>query len=128
MSEVFDLAALEWQPVRPDVARGVYGKTLLGEGVKVVLTRVEPGGRFDRHRDDYGHLFCFLSGQGVVQMGERTVEARPGLVVRVSAGESHAYENAGLEDLVLISVNVPSKRRGADLSCTSSIAGESQGQ
>lgn len=107
MSEVFQITALEWQPVRPDVARGVYGKTLLANGVKLVLTRVEPGGTFATHRDDYGHLFYFLSGEGRVWVQEKEYEARVGLVVLVAAGESHAYKNTGDQDLLLISVNVP---------------------
>ena len=107
MGQVSDVAALEWQPVRPDVARGVYGKTLLADSVKVVLTRVAPGGRFSTHRDDYAHLFYFLGGEGVVWVGEERFQARAGLVVRVAAGIAHAYENTGTEDLTLISINLP---------------------
>ena len=107
MGEVVDVASLEWQPVRPDVADGVYGKTLLADGIKVVLTRVTPGGKFSVHRDDYGHLFYFLSGQGLVSVDERQFEVQPGLVVQVAAGEAHAYKNTGRGDLMLISINVP---------------------
>ena len=107
MGQVFQITAKEWQPIRPNVAQGVYGKTLLAEGAKVVLTRVEPGGRFSTHRDDYGHLFYFLEGEGVVCVQDQRHLARPGLVVRVNAGEPHAYENTGDQDLLLISVNVP---------------------
>ena len=108
MSEAFDVAALEWQPIRPDVARGVFGKTLLAGVVKIVLTRVVPGGRFDLHHDDYVHLFYFLSGQGIVWANGQQLSATPGLVVRVAAGEPHAYENTGEQDLTLISANIPS--------------------
>jgi len=107
VGKVVDVTSLEWQAVRPDVARGIYGKVLLSEGVKIVLTRVTPGGRFSTHRDDYGHLFYFLSGQGMVWVGEDAFEVRPGLVVRVAAGEAHAYENSGTEEMRLVSVNVP---------------------
>ena len=110
MGELVDVASLDWQPVRPDVARGVYGKTLLADGTKVVLTRVAPGGRFSTHRDDYGHLFYFLSGHGLAWLGERRFEVGPGTIVRVAAGEAHAYENTGAEDLTLISINVPCHR------------------
>jgi hypothetical protein len=33
----------------------------------------------------------------------------PGLVVRVTAGEAHAYENISDQDLMLISVNIPTR-------------------
>jgi quercetin dioxygenase-like cupin family protein len=111
VGKVFDAASLEWQPVRPDVATGVFGKTLLANGLKVVLTRVEPGGRFSAHRDDYGHLFYFLSGQGLVSVGGKEFEARPGLTVKVTKGEDHAYENTGTEELMLISVNISGERQ-----------------
>jgi len=107
MGEAFDAASLEWEPVRPDVARGVYGKTLLVDGVKLALTRVAVGGRFDMHQDNYGHLFYFLSGEGLVWVQDKRSKAVPGLVVRVTTGEPHAYENTGNQDLMLISVNIP---------------------
>ncbi len=106
MGEVFDAAQLEWEPVRPDVAHGVYGKTLLSDGIKVVLTRVAVDGRFDMHRDSYGHLFYFLSGEGLVWVEDKQFKAVPGLVVRVTTGELHAYENTDNQDLMLISVNL----------------------
>ncbi len=107
MGKALDVSSLEWRPVRPDVAHRVYGKTLLADGVKVVLTRVAPGGAFSTHRDNYGHLFYFLSGEGLAQVGEEKFDIRPGLAVQVSPGESHAYENTGTEELTLLSVNVP---------------------
>lgn len=110
MSKVFQITALEWQPVRLDVASGVYGKTLLAEGARLVLTRVKPCGKFSMHRDDYGHLFYFLEGEGIVCVGDERYQAQPGLVVQVAAGEAHAYENTGNQDLILISVNVPQVR------------------
>jgi len=107
MGQVVDVASLDWQSVRPDVARGVYGKTLLADKTKVVLTRVVPGGRFSTHRDDYGHLFYFFGGEGIVWVGEKQFEVQPGLAVQVAAGEAHAYENSGTEEMTLISINVP---------------------
>ncbi len=98
---------LEWQPVRPQLTHGVFGKTILDDGVKVVLTRVAPGGKFATHRDDYSHVFYFLSGEGVVTVADSRFDAKPDLVVRVTAGELHSYENTGTEDLMLISLNVP---------------------
>jgi len=111
MGLVVDVESLEWQPVRPNVAHGVYGKTLLADGVKVVLTRVVPGGEFALHRDAYGHLFYFLGGAGTVQIGEDRFQVRSGLATRVASGEVHAYENTGTEEMILISVNVPDRGR-----------------
>lgn len=106
MSQVFEVASREWQPVRPDVARGVWGKTLLDGKTKVVLTRVAPGGKFARHRDAYAHLFYFLSGEGTLWVNDQQFAARAGVVARIEAGDEHAYENAGADDLVLLSLNL----------------------
>ena len=89
------------------IPAGFSGKALLDAGLKAVLTRVEPGGKFRMHTDKYGHLFYFLSGEGLVWVaGERQV-ARPGVVAQIDAGVQHAYENTGTEDLVLVSLNIP---------------------
>ncbi len=110
MVRSFSTENLEWKPVRPDITRGVQGKTLLEGATKIVLTRVGPGGRFAPHRDEYGHLFYFLSGRGKVLVEQREFEAVPGLIIEISAGEEHAYENSGKDDLILISVNTYHKQ------------------
>ncbi len=107
MSRYFEVDALEWQPVRPDDAQGVFAKTLLTEGVHMTLTRVAPGGGFYLHTDDYGHLFYFLAGTGIVKVGEEEFPVRQGTVVQVTAGASHSYVNMGAEELLLISANFP---------------------
>ena len=107
MSEIFDISTLEWKPVRPEITHNVFGKALLNGKVKAVLTRVAPGGKFQMHADAYAHLFYFLSGEGAVWTGKKQSEARPGVVVQVDAGEPHAYENTGKEDLLLVSLNIP---------------------
>ncbi len=105
--DVFDTAAMEWERVRPEITNGVFGKALLAEGTKVVLTRVAPGGKFRTHRDKYGHLFYFMSGEGLVIVEGKGISARAGVVVRVAPGESHSYENVAEDELVLISMNLP---------------------
>jgi mannose-6-phosphate isomerase-like protein (cupin superfamily) len=107
MAEAFNVASLDWQPIRPDVAHGVYGKSLLKDGIKIILTRVSPGGNFERHQDKYGHLFFFLNGDGIVRVQEQEFKVAPGLIIRVNAGEPHSYANTGNQDLMLFSVNIP---------------------
>jgi mannose-6-phosphate isomerase-like protein (cupin superfamily) len=65
----------DWQPVRPQLTRGVFGKTIFDGDVKVVLSRVEPGGKFAVHRDDYAHVFYFLSGVGTVTVADSRFDA-----------------------------------------------------
>ena len=107
MSAIFDVATRDWETVRPDVAQGVFGKTLYDDKVKVVLTRLVPGAKFVPHRDKYGHLLIFQSGEGFARVGDQRVIARAGVVVQVMPGEEHEYGNTGTDDLTLISLNLP---------------------
>lgn len=107
MAKIFDMATLDWQIVRPDVAQGVFGKTLFDDKVKIVLTRLEPGAKFVPHRDKYGHVLYFQSGEGYVRVGGQETQVRPGIVVHIAAGEEHEYGNSGDDDLILLSLNIP---------------------
>jgi quercetin dioxygenase-like cupin family protein len=107
MSHAFHLDDLAWEPVRPALTSGIFGKTLLDTGTKMVLTRVEPGGEFAGHVDPYGHLFYVLSGEGLALSGDREYPLKPGTVLQIPAGENHSYRNTGSEHLVLLSLNLP---------------------
>lgn len=107
MENFQDIDSLPWGPVRPELTQGVTGKTLLDGPTKVVLTRVEPGGRFSLHRDPYGHLFYILEGHGHIQVGDRESAVSAGFVVQVEPGELHGYVNLGPDELLLLSLNLP---------------------
>lgn len=109
MSNIIDVDLLEWEAVRPDVAHGVYGKTLLNAGVKLVLTRVLPSGGFTAHRDAYGHLLYFIGGSGNIGIGGEEVSIKPGLVAKVESGEEHYDTCSADEELTLLAVNIPEK-------------------
>ena len=107
MSTVFQLNDLAWEPVRPALTSGVFGRTMLDAGTKVVFTRVEPGGGFAPHVDPYAHLMYVLSGSGSAISGGIEYPLTPGIVLQIAAGEEHSYLNAGSDQLVLISLNLP---------------------
>ena len=107
MSTAFQLNDLPWTPVRPALTDGVFGRTMLDTGTKVVLTRVEPGGGFAPHVDPYGHLMYILSGSGLAISGCNEYPLAPGLVLQIPAGEEHSYHNTGSDQLLLISLNLP---------------------
>jgi len=111
MGRFIDIGTLEWKAVRPDVAQGVVGMTILDEGITMTVTRVLPGSGFDAHHDAYGHLLYFLSGSGVVGVAGEEAAIRPGLAVRIRAGEEHYYRNTGMDELTLLSANIPESGR-----------------
>ena len=105
--EIKTIDSINWESVRPEVTHDIFGKTLMDDGVKAVLTRVAPGGEFKNHRDQYGHLFYFLSGEGTISVDNKQTIAKPGIIVRVNPGETHSYANTGKEYLMLLSLNIP---------------------
>ena len=97
----------DWQPVRPEISNGISGKLLVAAPMKTVLTKVEPGGVFQLHRDHYGHLFHILSGEGRFTVEGEDYHLTAGMSLQIQAGALHGYENCGEEELLLISVNRP---------------------
>ncbi len=107
---VYELEELEWKASCKGLTKGVFRKSLVPReltDVKIVLTKVEPGGKFSPHKDPYHHVFYFIKGQGEGQLRDGSYEIKPNLVVEVPAGELHGYKNIGEEDLLLITVNIP---------------------
>ncbi|MBD3191036.1 MAG: cupin domain-containing protein [Candidatus Heimdallarchaeota archaeon] len=108
--KIYELQEEKWKVTRKDLTEKVFGKALIPEGltnVKIVLTKVESGGKFNQHSDDYHHVFYFLEGEGIGFLGGERYKINPGLVVQVPAGEEHGYENTSDKDLQLITINIP---------------------
>ncbi len=110
-SRTYDLHDAAWRALRPELTRGVVGASLLPEGdggkVKIVVTRVAPGGEFATHVDPYDHIFYCLAGAGEGWLGEELYRLLPGRVAEVPAGLAHGYRNTGEEELLLLTVNLP---------------------
>lgn len=107
MAKLVDTRNRDWQPVRPELTSGVTGKLLLDGATKIVLTKVEPGGVFRSHCDNYSHLFHILSGQAMARVEGKEYQLSAGMSLQVDCGEQHEYRNCGQEDLLLISMNLP---------------------
>ena len=107
---IYSLDDVEWNKVRPDIAINILSKSLLPKewsDIKMVFTKVLPGGEFTYHIDDYHHVLLFLKGTGVVKVGDKETEITPNLVVEIPAGIKHSYKNKGKDELHLITVNIP---------------------
>ena len=53
-SRIYQLDEAEWKRLRPDLTKGISGKSLLPGEAKLLsatLTRVDPGGEFPPHQD-----------------------------------------------------------------------------
>ncbi|MHA2363587.1 MAG: cupin domain-containing protein [Candidatus Hodarchaeales archaeon] len=108
--KIFDLKELEWEPTRQNLTERVFGKSLIPfmqENIKIVLTKVEPGGTFSKHEDPYHHVFYFIKGQGQGWLGDKTYEIKPERVVVIPSGERHGYKNTAQDDMILLTINIP---------------------
>ena len=110
MELIKNLDDLDWKETRSDITTRVYGKSLLPKDwtkVKMTITKVEPGGKFPIHKDNYHHVFYFISGSGKGILEKEEYQIKPEMIVEVPAGKEHGYENTGNDDLILITVNLP---------------------
>ncbi|NHJ12332.1 MAG: cupin domain-containing protein [Candidatus Thorarchaeota archaeon] len=97
---------------RKSVTRGVLTHPLLPEGltnVRIILTRVSPGGESVPHRDDYHHVFYFIKGTGKGCIDETNYTIKSGTVVEIPAGALHSYQNTSNDTLEILVVNIPAK-------------------
>ena len=109
---MYNIADKDWKETRPKITTKVYGKSLIPQewsDMKMVLTKVEPGGEFSTHIDAYHHIFYYLEGTGIGWIEDEEYEIQSGLVVEVLAGKKHGYRNSGSQELILITLNIPKK-------------------
>ena len=108
-SGVYELTDLSWTPLRPDVATKIFGAPLVSgdkESYTVTLTKVEPGGEFIPHKDNYDHALYFTQGKGEGRLGDTIFAIHPGCLVKVKAGDIHSYRNNSREEMILITINI----------------------
>ncbi|MGH9102363.1 MAG: cupin domain-containing protein [Acidimicrobiales bacterium] len=110
MGRVYDPSGSAWTKVGRQGAVLVSGHELLalGEGgpTRIALTRIEPGGVFGPHVDEYAHVFCVLAGRGEVSVGKQRSPVSRGMVILTDIREPHGLWAAPDEELVLVSANV----------------------
>ena len=110
-TRVYDIEKSDFNTTRREITTGVSGYSLLPQDSlvsKLILTRVQPGGVFHKHRDSYHHLFYFIKGEGEIILSDETYEIKPGRVVEVPAGETHGYKNTAEDEMLLLTINIKS--------------------
>lgn len=110
MGQVYNPKNEEWNQIGRRGAVGVESHILAaaeeGGRTRLSLTRIEAGGTFGPHIDDYRHVFCVSEGHGEVMVGKQRTKIAPGDVVLTDIGEPHglwADEDAAL---VLMTANI----------------------
>jgi quercetin dioxygenase-like cupin family protein len=110
MGRIYEPSEAEFKAVERSEARQVASHQLLaveqGGRTRLAITRIEPGGSFGPHVDDYGHVICVLEGHGELKVGGRRTPAGPGTVMMTEPGEPHGMFAAQDEAFVLLAANV----------------------
>jgi quercetin dioxygenase-like cupin family protein len=110
MGAVYNPKDESWKTVERRDAEAVTSHVLLpleaGGKTRLALTRVEAGGAFGPHVDDYGHIFCVLEGRGEVMIGKERHPVAQGDVIITEVEEPHGLFAAADESLVLVAANV----------------------
>ncbi len=119
MGRVYRAEGGQWTTVTRRGADGVTSHVLLsqerGGSTRLSFARIEPGGAFGPHVDDYEHVFCVQEGHGEAMVGKERSAIAPGDVILTGVNEPHGLWAGPDEPLVLVTANVyavpPSDRR-----------------
>ena len=110
MGAVYNPKEAHWKTVERRGAEAVTSHVLLpldeGGKTRLALTKIEAGGAFGPHVDDYGHVFCVLTGKGEVMIGKDRHGVAPGDVIITEVEEPHGLFADADEPLVLVAANV----------------------
>jgi quercetin dioxygenase-like cupin family protein len=109
MGERYELGEAAWKQVERHGTREVEMHVLVpreqGGRTQVSATRINAGGSYDRHVDDYSQVFCVLEGRGEAEVGGKRTPLEPGVILRTTAGEPHGLWAAPDRPLVVLTVN-----------------------
>lgn len=110
MGQIYDPRSRDWKSVERDSAEEVRSHLLLpleqGGKTRLAITRIEAGGTFGPHIDDYAHVFCVLEGHGRVTVGKDGRDVSPGDVILTDVKEPHGLWASDDEALVLVAANI----------------------
>ena len=119
MGKVFSVDDIAWSDLRGlPGARGFEFKALTDDDYTKAysgeLVRLEPGDHSVPHVEPWSHLLYFLSGTGDITIDGDVSAVRSGTVCQVSAGEKHSLRNLGSDDMLLLTIYDPPRRRNRD--------------
>ena len=99
-----------WSRVERRGAVDVESHVLLsverGGRTRLSLTRIQPGGTFGPHIDDYEHVFCVQAGSGEAMVGKQRRRISSGDVIVTEVHEPHGLWADRDVPLVLLTANV----------------------
>ena len=116
MENVFSVDDMPWKDLKGlPGARGFEYKSLTNDdytkAFSCELVRLEPGDHSVPHIEPWNHLLFFTHGTGDVTISGKTSPVTPGTVCLVKAGEKHSLRNLGADDMIVMTVYDPPRKR-----------------
>src|SRR5262249_35362700 len=116
MEKVFSLDDVQWSEVRGlPGARGFEFKPMHDDAYtgafNCELIRLGPSDHSVPHIEPWSHLLYILSGTGDIVIDGNVSTVRSGSVCQVKAGEKHALRNLGDEDMILVAIYDPPRKK-----------------
>jgi len=75
------------------------------------MVRLEPGDHSVPHVEAWSHLLYFVTGTGDVTIDSAVTPVKTGSVCQVRAGELHSLRNLGSDDMLVLTIYEPPRRR-----------------
>jgi mannose-6-phosphate isomerase-like protein (cupin superfamily) len=85
----------------------VFGSHTGSEVLQQRVTRYAPGRSLPRGTDERDELLFVVSGAGTLELEGEPYELEPDSAAYVRAGETYVIENAGPDELLVVSTSVP---------------------
>ena len=89
-----------------NIARELVGRQYGDLGVCIIFVDAPPGRGPGLHKHPYEEVFIVQEGRGSFTVGDEELEAGPGDILIVPAGEPHAFVNSGDGPLRQIDIHV----------------------
>ena len=117
MDSVFSVDDIPWTDLKDlRSARGFEFKALTNDAYTKAysceLVRLGPGDHSVPHIEPWSHLLYVLSGTGDITMSGNTSPVLKGTVCQVRAGEKHSLRNLGEDNLLILAIYDPPRKRG----------------
>lgn len=118
--QVIPFAKVQQHKLGNSTLQGLATRSLGARQHEVWRSVIEPGGKTPFHTHDSEETFVFLSGEGVIKYGDKTVSFKAPCTVIAPGGIPHQVINTGkvaTEQIVIVSVGskIKSVKTGKEL-------------
>lgn len=91
----------------PNVPFNLDGKKLfISDRLEVVHLTMHPGENIPLHANPVDVVFFVISGHGLLEIEQETIEGKPNSSIFVKAGVQRGWKNSGTEDFRILVIKI----------------------